>query len=319
MDTPRQPMVVTILLVLAEPLAEGRLREVLNRRLLLFARFRQRLVREGGRHVWIEDAAFDLSHHVEWRRLPEPADQRALAALVGEVASQSLVAGRPLWRCVVVENAGSGCALLFRVHHCVADGIALLRVFLTLTDRTPHPDEMPAARAISLEEQRDQARLAAKTAKAPKLFSSGLARLRWGGALLGGFLRQLLVIPETRTALRGRLNGQKRMAWSASIPLGDITRIRQRWGGRVNDVMLTVVTGALGRYLRARGDARPGLMARLAVPVNLRPYQEEIELGNQFAVVFLKLPLDVVDPVARLAVRRGSQSSVGHTEGQSTS
>jgi hypothetical protein len=187
MDTPRQPMVVTILLVLAEPLAEGRLREVLNRRLLLFARFRQRLVREGGRHVWIEDAAFDLSHHVEWRRLPEPADQRALAALVGEVASQSLVAGRPLWRCVVVENAGSGCALLFRVHHCVADGIALLRVFLTLTDRTPHPDEMPAARAISLEEQRDQARLAAKTAKAPKLFSSGLARLRWGGALLGGF------------------------------------------------------------------------------------------------------------------------------------
>jgi len=91
------------------------------------------------------------------------------------------------------------------------------------------------------------------------------------------------------------------MAWSAPIPLGDITRIRQRWGGRVNDVMLTVVTGALGRYLRARGDARPRLMARLAVPVNLRPYQEEIELGNQFAVVFLKLPLDVVDPVARLA------------------
>ena len=310
MDTPRQPMVVTILLVLAEPLAEGRLREVLNRRLLLFARFRQRLVREGGRHVWIEDAAFDLSHHVEWRRLPEPADQRALAALVGEVASQPLVAGRPLWRCVVVENAGSGCALLFRVHHCVADGIALLRVFLTLTDRTPHPDEMPAARAISLEEQRDQARLAAKTAKAPKLFSSGLARLRWGGALLGGFFRQLLVIPETRTALRGRLNGQKRMAWSAPIPLGDITRIRQRWGGRVNDVMLTVVTGALGRYLRARGDARPGLMARLAVPVNLRPYQEEIELGNQFAVVFLKLPLDVVDPVARLAAVRARMERV---------
>jgi WS/DGAT/MGAT family acyltransferase len=310
MDTPRQPMVVTILLVLAEPLAEGRLREVLNRRLLLFARFRQRLVREGGRHVWIEDAAFDLSHHVEWQRLPEPADQRALAALVGEVASQSLVAGRPLWRCVVVENAGSGCALLFRVHHCVADGIALLRVFLTLTDRTPHPDEMPTARAISLEEQRDQARLAAKTAKAPKLFSSGLARLRWGGALLGGFLRQLLVIPETRTALRGRLNGQKRMAWSASIPLGDITRIRQRWGGWVNDVMLTVVTGALGRYLRARGDARPGLMARLAVPVNLRPYQEEIELGNQFAVVFLKLPLDVVDPVARLAAVRARMERV---------
>ena len=169
---------------------------------------------------------------------------------------------------------------------------------------------MARGAATPPEEQRNQARLAAKTAKAPKLLSSGLERLRWGGALLGGFLRQLLVIPETRTALRGTLSGQKRMAWSAPIPLGDITRIRQRWGGRVNDVMLTVVTGALGRYLRARGEARPRLMARLAVPVNLRPYQEEIQLGNQFAVVFLKLPLDIADPVARLAAVRARMERV---------
>ena len=311
MDTPQQPMVVTILLVLAAPLAEDRLRAVLTQRLLPFARFRQRLVRQGIRYAWIEDEAFELSAHLERRRLPEPADQAALEALVGEVASQPLAASRPLWRCVVVENAGSGCALLFRVHHCVADGIALLRVFLTLTDRAPHPEELPVApRTMPLEEQRNQARLAAKTAKMPKLFATGLERLRWGGAVLAGFLRQFLVIPETRTALRGRLNGQKRMAWSAPIPLSDITRIRQRWGGRVNDVMLTVVTGALGRYLRARGDARPRLMARLAVPVNLRPYQEEIQLGNQFAVVFLKLPLHVVDPVARLAAVRARMERV---------
>ena len=310
MDTSRQPMVVTILLLLAEPLAEDRLCEVLNRRLLVFTRFRQRLVREGGRHAWIEDPAFDLSNHLEWRRLPEPADQRALETLVSEVASQPLDAGRPLWRCVVVENSGSGCALLFRVHHCVADGIALLRVFLTLADRAPQPEGGLVTRATSSEEQCDQARLAAKTAKAPKLFSSQFERLRWGGAVLGGFLRQLLVIPETHTALRGTLNGQKRMAWSAPIPLRDISRIRQRWGGRVNDVMLTVVAGALGRYLQARGEARPRLMARLAVPVNLRPYQEEIQLGNQFAVVFLKLPLDVADPVARLAAVRARMERV---------
>ena len=303
-------MVVTILLLLAEPLAEDRLCEVLNRRLLVFTRFRQRLVREGGRHAWIEDPAFDLSNHLEWRRLPEPADQRALETLVSEVASQPLDAGRPLWRCVVVENSGSGCALLFRVHHCVADGIALLRVFLTLADRAPQPEGGLVTRATSSEEQCDQARLAAKTAKAPKLFSSQFERLRWGGAVLGGFLRQLLVIPETHTALRGTLNGQKRMAWSAPIPLRDIGRIRQRWGGRVNDVMLTVVAGALGRYLRARGEIRPKLMARLAVPVNLRPYQEEIQLGNQFAVVFLKLPLDVADPVARLAAVRARMERV---------
>ncbi|MDS4031017.1 MAG: wax ester/triacylglycerol synthase family O-acyltransferase [Candidatus Contendobacter sp.] len=309
MDTPHQPMVVTILLVLAEPLAEERLREILTRRLLPFARFRQQLVREGGRHVWIEDAAFDLNAHLERRRLPEPADQRALATLVGELASQPLDPNQPLWRCVVVENAGSGCALLFRVHHCIADGIALLRVFLTLADRAPRSDGKPAPE-VSLEERREQARLAAKTAKAPKPLASGLERLCWGGALLAGLLRQLVVIPEPRTMLRGTLNGRKRMAWSAPIPLGDVARIRQRWGGRVNDVMLTVVTGALGRYLRARGETRPGLMARLVVPVNLRPYQEEIQLGNQFAVAFLKLPLTVVDPVARLAAVRARMERV---------
>jgi WS/DGAT/MGAT family acyltransferase len=309
MDTPHQPMVVTILLVLAEPLAEERLRAVLRQRLLLFARFRQRLVREGGRHAWIEDEAFDLNAHLERRRLPEPADQRALAALVGELASQPLDPSRPLWRCVMVENAGSGCALLFRVHHCIADGIALLRVFLTLADRAPRLDGEPA-REASREERREQARLAAKTAKPPKPFANGLARLRWGGALLAGLLRQLVVIPEPRTALRGALNGQKCMAWSAPIPLRDIALVRQRWGGRVNDVMLTAVTGALGRYLRARGETRPKLTARLVVPVNLRPYQEDIQLGNQFAVVFLKLPLDVVDPVARLAAVRARMERV---------
>ncbi|MFZ1643418.1 MAG: wax ester/triacylglycerol synthase family O-acyltransferase [Candidatus Contendobacter sp.] len=304
MDTPRQPMVVTILLLLAEPVDEARLRATLNQRLLAFARFRQRLVRQGSRHAWIEDAEFDLNHHLEWRRLPEPADQRALAVLVGELASQPLDTGRPPWRCVVVENLEVGCAVVFRVHHCIADGIALLRVFLTLTDRAPNPEGSLAARVTMPGEQRNQARLAAKTAKMPKLLSNGLERLRWGGAILAGLLRQLLVIPETRTALRGPLNGQKRMAWSAPIPLRDIARIRQRWGGRVNDVMLAVVAGAMGRYLRARGETRPKLMVRLAVPVNLRPYQEEIQLGNQFAVVFLRLPLDITDPVARLAAVR---------------
>ncbi len=310
MDTPRQPMVVTILLLLAEPVDEARLRATLNQRLLAFARFRQRLIRQGSRHAWIEDAEFDLNHHLEWRRLPEPADQRALETLVGELASQPLDTGRPLWRCVVVENLEMGCAVVFRVHHCIADGIALLRVFLTLTDRTPNPDGSLAARATTPEERRRQAGLAAKTAKMPKLLSNGLERLRWGGALLAALLWQPLMLPDTRTALRGPLNGDKRMAWSAPIPLRDIARIRQRWGGRVNDVMLAVVAGAMGRYLRARGETRPKLMARLVVPVNLRPYQEEIRLGNQFAVVFLQLPLGVIDPVARLAAVRARMGRV---------
>lgn len=305
MDTPQQPMVVTILLLLAEPLAEARLRAVLDQRLLAFARFRQRLVQQNSRHAWVEDAGFALDHHLEWRQLPEPADQRALEDLVGELASQPLDDGQPLWRCVVVDAYAGGCAIIFRVHHCIADGIALLRVFMTLTDLTPD-----AAGVATVEQRRAQARLAAKTSKSLRPSPGWRERWRWSGALVMALLRQSLIPPDTRTALRGELNGQKRMAWSAPIPLDTITRIRQHWGGRVNDVMLTVAAGALGRYLRARGEVRPGLTARLAVPINLRPYQEEIRLGNEFAVIFLRLPLDIADPVARLAAIRARMEQV---------
>jgi WS/DGAT/MGAT family acyltransferase len=198
-----------------------------------------------------------------------------------------------------VDNAGVGGAVVFRVHHCIADGIALLRVFLTLADRTPYPDEATVTQA-ALEERRMQARLAAKTAKTPRSTPGWRERWRWSLAFLANLLRQPLLPPDTRTLLRGRLNGQKRMAWSAPIPLSAIAGIRQRCGGRVNDVMLTATVGALGRYLRARGEIRSGLKIRLAVPFNLRPYQEKIRLGNEFAVIFLNLPLDIVDPVARL-------------------
>ncbi len=306
MDTPTQPMVVTIMLLLATPLDEERLKATLQNRLLSFARFRQRLVKRGIRYAWVEDATFDLNHHLEWRRLPEAVDQPALEALVGEIASQPLDMGQPLWRCVVVENAGAGSAVVFRVHHCIADGIALLRVFLTLADRAPCLDEASAA----LEERRKQARLAAKTTKAIKPPPSGLERVRWGAAFVTALLRQAGLLPDTRTLLRGPLNGRKRMAWTAPIPLSDIADIRQRLGGRVNDVMLTAVAGAVGRYLRARGEMRPGLTARWVVPVNLRPYQEEIQLGNEFAVIFLNLPLDIPDPVTRLAAVRARMERV---------
>lgn len=304
MDTPTQPMVVTIMLLLAAPLDPERFKTTLHGRLLSFARFRQRLVQRGVRHAWVEDAMFNLKDHLEWRRLPETDDPRALETLVGELASQPLDFRRPLWRCVVVANHNAGCAVVFRVHHCIADGIALLRVFLTLTDRTPLPHEATVAQATTLEERGMQARLAAKTAKAPGPPSNGRERWRWSAAFLAALLRPSLLMPDTRTLLRGCLNGHKRMAWSTPIPLSDIALIRQRWGGRVNDVMLAAATGALGRYLRARGDLLPGLKVRLAAPVNLRPYQEEICLGNEFAVIFLALPLDIADPAVRLEVVR---------------
>ncbi len=307
MDAPGQPMVVTIVLLLERPLAEERLRATLRARLLApLPRFRQRLVVERGRRSWLEDQPFDWNDHLEKMRLPPPADQRVLEAQVGRWAGEALPFDRPLWCCKWVENYGAGGALVFRIHHCIADGVALLRVFLALTDRSPDSEH-------SSGERRDEARLAAKTSKRPAPPSGPWGRLRWGATFGVALLRQLCLGPDMRTALRGRLTGDKRVAWSRPVPLADIAAIRQRLGGRVNDVMLAAVAGALGRYLRARGETRPALAQRLLVPVNLRPYQEEIRLGNEFGAILLELPLGVVDPVARLAAVRARMDRIKGT------
>lgn len=306
MDTPEQPMVVNLVLVLAAPLDRERFVATLRDRLLRFARFRQRLVQVGNRYLWLEGPAFKLDDHLDWLRLPEPADQRTLEEQVGELSSQPLDFSRPLWRCVVLENYGTGGALLFRIHHCIADGVALLRVFLTLADQGPEP----AAPTEMLEQQREQARLAAKTTKPLTSNISWRQRLRWSVAFAGALLRQVVMGPDRRTALRKRLTGRKRVAWAKPIPLADIAVIRRHLGGHVNDVLLTAIAGALGRYLRARGELRPGLTVRLVEPVNLRPYQEHIRLGNEFAVVFLNLPLSIADPAARLTAVRAQTERV---------
>ncbi len=307
MDVPGQPMVVTVVLLLDRPLTSERLRAILRDRLLPLARFRQRVARTGGRYRWLEDRPLDWNAHVERVRLPEPVDQRTLEEQVGRWASEPLDFARPPWRCYWVENYGAGCALVFRVHHCIADGVALLRVFLRLTDCTADAEPAPP------DERRNQARLAAKTAKLPAPPGGWVDRLRRGTAFGVALLRQLCSGPDPRTALRGRLNGRKRVAWSAPAPLADIATIRQRLGGRVNDVMLAVVAGALGRYLQARRELRPNLALKLLIPVNLRPYQEEIRLDNEFGAILLKLPLGIADPAARLAEVRARMDRIKGT------
>lgn len=295
MDVPGQPMVVSLVLLLDRPLALEQVRALLQARLLPLARFRQRVREVGGRPCWVEDGPLDWTAHLQALRLPEPADTRALQVLVGRWAGEPLPGDRPLWRCILVDNVGTGSALVFRIHHCIADGVALLRVFLALGDMPPGADPV--------QWRHEQARLAARTGHAPMPPPGRWGRLRWGLANAGAMLRQLLLGPDARTLLRGRLRGDKRVAWSVPIPLSAINAVRQHSGGRVNDVLLTVVAGALARYLRDRG-AMPPPALRLLVPVNLRPYQEEIRVDNEFGAVLLTLPLGMADPLARLAALR---------------
>jgi WS/DGAT/MGAT family acyltransferase len=110
----------------------------------------------------------------------------------------------------------------------------------------------------------------------------------------------LLLDPDPPTPLKGALGVQKRCAWSQPIPLADVKAIGLVTDSTVNDVLLTTVAGALGRYLRSRGVSVGGLDIRAVVPVNLRPIDGPIKLGNAFGLVFLSLPIGIDDPLDRL-------------------
>lgn len=137
MEEPTNQMAITAVLVLDAPLNEDRLRELLVRRLLVHDRFHQRVVDPPsglGRPRWVEMEGFRLDDHLRTERLPEPRGKGELQTLVGREMSTPLDPKRPLWRMVHVEGYRGGSALVARVHHCIADGLALIHLLLNLDD-----------------------------------------------------------------------------------------------------------------------------------------------------------------------------------------
>jgi diacylglycerol O-acyltransferase len=310
MDDPTNLMMVTGVLLFDGRLDPARLRAVVEERLLAFPRFRQRVEEAPfgvGPPSWVTDDRFDLDAHLHHVALPAPGDKAALEGFVSDMLGTPLDATKPLWQLHLVDHA-AGSALVSRIHHCIADGIALIQVLLSLTDTSARP------RRRRREELSD---LDSGSGPPPLLRAGGwLAQAGFGlvrdpgqAVRLAGFgagaaatlARLALLPPDPPTALKGRLGVIKRAAWSEPIQLAEVKAAGERVGGTVNDVLVSAAAGALGRYLAARGDEVDGLDVRAAVPVNLRPLDQAYRLGNRFGLVFLGLPLGIPDPVARTA------------------
>ena len=224
-----------------------------------------------------------------------------------------------------------------RIHHCYADGIALVRVMLSMTDAAPGgPPALRAAVArsrsaaapvtmrspISLQPLTDALGLARKLgAIAARQGRGALATIppkavalaEQGGALTGGRREARADGAGFADALQGRRPASaKRVAWADPLPLDEVKTIGRALGASVNDVLLSCVAGALRAYLVDKGDATDGVMIRALVPVNLRPLEKAYKLGNQFGLVFLELPIGIENPVERLyAVRANMRALKG--------
>jgi diacylglycerol O-acyltransferase / wax synthase len=302
MEDPTNLMMVTGILVFDEPMDPGRLRSTIERRLLPFDRFRQKVVEAPlgvGAPRWVEDDHFDLDSHLHRVALPPPADKAALEDMVGDLMSTPLDMSKPLWQMHLIDGYEGGSVLLTRLHHCIADGIALIQLLLSLTDTTPRPGRAkpPARRPrgggafpIPLD--------AVASAIANPLELVGYAQT--GLTLADTLQRLVLMPPDPNTVLKGALGVGKRAAWSEMIPLDAIKGAGARHRATVNDVLISAVAGALREYLAERGEDVDSLEIRAAVPVNLRPIEHGLDLGNSFGLVFVPLPVSVAQPVKRL-------------------
>ena len=308
MEDPTNLMMVTGVLMLDGKADIKRLRVLLDKRLAPFGRFHQRVVRprtRGSLPHWQDEAGFTIDNHVSHIALPAPGGDRALRELVSELMSTPLDMTKPLWHVHLIDGYGDGSVVLARIHHSIADGIALVRVMLSLTDATA--TARPVRRTERTHETRPLNWLPAAVgrglAAGQRLLDNpakvgDYARLGAEGAYRLG--RLVALAPDPQTPFKGRLGRRKRAAWSNPVPLDDFKLIGKAFGATVNDVLVATATGALRRYLDKKGENTSGLSIRASVPVNLRPLDQAHKLGNSFGLVFLTLPVGVVDPVRRL-------------------
>lgn len=334
MDRPGNLMMICGVMFFRERVDFRRLRTVIERRWLHFGRFYQLPVQNVGGAFWERGERFDIDQHVVHVALPGKGGKKELQALVSRLAATPLNPARPLWQFHLVENFDGGSALIARIHHCYADGIALVQVILSMTDSAPNgPPAMsppPSRKRRAAGEHDALAALgvpfsdAIKTAlkigstvveKGVELWldpAKAVALAEQGGALTAEIAKLALMGEDSRTRFKGTPGVTKRVAWADPLPLDEVKVVGRALGASVNDVLLSCVAGALREYLVHKGDPTDDVMMRALVPINLRPLERAYRLGNQFGVVFLELPIGIENPIERLyAVRANMRSLKG--------
>jgi diacylglycerol O-acyltransferase / wax synthase len=302
--------------------------EHLESRLQLVPRYRQKLAVppfEMGRPFWVDDASFNLGYHVRHTALPSPGSLEQLRLLVGRIFSQRLDRSKPLWETWLVQGLDDNrFALISKTHHALVDGISGVDISTVLFDLDPVPQPPPdQGDAWTPVPEPTDAELVTEGVK-------GIVRtpVDLAGRALGALQRPGRTVEQLREAIEGvgevawagvnpapdvPLNvpiGPHRRVWWVRSSLDDFKTIKNSLGGTVNDVVLAVVAGALGRWLRSRGVRTEGLELRALVPVSIRSEEEQGTLGNRIAAMRAPLPVYAHDPAERLRIVREAMKGV---------
>jgi diacylglycerol O-acyltransferase / wax synthase len=292
--------------------------EEIRRRLHLVPRYRHKLAHtalDSGRPVWVDDPSFHLEFHVRHTALPSPGRWEQLQDLTARIFSQALDRSRPLWEMWLVEGLEEDrFAVISKTHHSLIDGIAGVDLATVLFDVSPEPPPIGHS---------DRPWRPHPEPGSAELLAAGLrGAVRVGTELAAGAIAALLSPERTLAAAREAAEGIGEIVWAGLNPapptpfnveigphrrfvgiaarLDDFKLVKDTFGGTVNDVVLTVVAGALRSFLIERGVHTEGLELRALVPVSVRTADERHRMGNRIAAMRGPLPVYIADPIQRL-------------------
>lgn len=317
MDSESNLMMIVGVWVIRPGIAYADLHERLEERLLKYPRFVQCVMEDSAGATWVQDRNFDLTHHLVREKLLIGTEQTAQQALQGRLAqlcTEPLDRTRPLWQFHFVENYEGGSALMVRIHHCIADGLALISVMQSLVDggTSPavNPSEVHRDDAAGAQDWMAEALLKPFTAMAVRVLgmagqqgSVDVAKLAYQA--LADLSALAMMEDDSPTSLKGIPGQSKRVAWCPPLSLEEVKVVGKALHCSINDVLLSCVAGAMRQYLRDNGEGVRGKEIRVMVPVNLRSASRAHDLGNEFGLAPLVLPLGLENPVERIyEVRR---------------
>jgi WS/DGAT/MGAT family acyltransferase len=290
----------------------------ISSRLHLVPRYRQRLAfvpLEQGRPVWVDDPHFNVTYHVRHTALPKPGDDEELKRLASRVFSQALDRMRPLWELWLVEGlAGDRFALLSKTHHALVDGVSGVDIATVLFDASPDPmpvappeqewipRPLPTNAQLLADALLERATVPGEIVRGVRHALRGPRQLtnRATEALIGlGAMTWAGLQAAPPSPFNVRIGPHRRFTWVRG-DLAQFKLIKNVLGGTVNDVVLAVVSGALGRYMRLHGQPTAGVELKAMVPVSVRADVERGALGNRVAAMWAPLPVGMTDPVERL-------------------
>lgn len=290
-------------------------KSLISSNLHLIPRYRQKLkyLSSENRPVWVDDDHFSLDYHIRHTSLPRPGTDNQLKHKSARIMERHLDRARPLWELWVVEGLeGDRFALISKVHHCMIDGISgvdLMKILMSPAPLRevpePHsyiPRRAPSRMEFIREKLLRRVKLPYETLRdfqkvtnhAKDLGQEASMRLRSVAETLGATFR----VPS-ETPLNHEIGPHRHFDW-LNMDLGQVKSIRHALGGTVNDVVLTIVTGGVRRFLQRRQVNPSTVEFRIMAPVSVRTDQDHGTFGNRVSAWIVDLPVSESDPREQL-------------------